>query len=410
MRTLTPEVARRLAISRQHLAGPPAAVDREGIVGLIRELGCLQLDPIQVVARTHELVLWSRLGAYDRGDLAALRWEERRLFEYWAHAASIVLTEDYPIHNLFMRTYPRGTSVHRRRATVWLAENRALRRHVMSSLRRSGPLRLRDIEDRSVAGWRTSGWNDERNVNRMLDILQTMGVVVVAGRTANEKLWDLAERWFPDSTPRERLSQAEVVRRAAQRSLRALGVARPKHIERHFTAGRYPGLDRVLPELQRRGTIEQVRIADDGQEVPGPWFVHAQDLPLVERLEAGAWEPRTTLLSPFDNLIIDRDRTELLFGFRFRMEIYVPKEKREYGYYVLPILHGDRLIGRIDPIMDRRQRRLVVNAVHAEPGVPASASVGRSVARAVRTLAAFLGAASVDYGSKVPAPWKRALR
>ncbi len=379
---------------------------------VVRDLGCLQLDPISVVARSHLLVLWSRLGPYALEDLDRLMWQERRLFEYWAHMASIVLTEDYPIHHLLMRQYPhRGWRTGlRQRTAQWLDENRALRRYVLTRLRREGPLRLRDFQDRSVTGWESSGWTDDRNVDRMLDILWTQGRIMVVGRDGIQKVWDLAERWLPGWTPRERLSEREVVRRAAQRSLRALGVARARDIERHFTIRRYPGLHDVLTELEKRGVIERVRIIHDGAEWPGPWFVHSEDLPLLDALQAGEWEPRTTLLSPFDNLIIDRDRTELLFDFRFRMEIYVPKEKRQYGYYVLPILHGDKLIGRIDPMLDRQRKRLTVHAVHLEPGAPSGGGSGRAVAETVEDLARFLGAAGIDYGRNVPTGWRTALR
>ncbi|MDP8956932.1 MAG: winged helix DNA-binding domain-containing protein [Actinomycetota bacterium] len=379
---------------------------------VIRDLGCLQLDPISVLARSHLLVLWSRLGPYALSDLDTVLWKERRLFEYWAHMASIVLTEDYPIHHLLMRQYPyRGwRSGLRQRTAQWLEDNRALRRYVLTRLRREGPLRLRDFEDRAVTGWQSSGWNLDRNVDRMLDILWTQGRIMVVGRDGIQKIWDLAERWLPDWTPRARLSEREVVRRAAQRSLRALGVARRRDIERHFTVFRYPGLRDILPELEKRGVIQQVRISGRAGDWPGPWYVHASDLPLLDALEADHWEPRTTLLSPFDNLIIDRDRTELLFGFRFRMEIYVPKEKRQYGYYVLPILHGDELIGRVDPMMDRQQRRLIVNSLHAEPQAPGNAETGEAIAHALRELARFLGGDDIEYRGDVPAAWRKSLR
>jgi uncharacterized protein len=155
------------------------------------------------------------------------------------------------------------------------------------------------------------------------------------------------------------------------------------------------------------GRDGRVRLAGDGVEWPGPWYVHADDLPLLERLRTGEWEPRTTVLSPFDNLIMGRERTERLFGFHFRMEIYVPKAARRYGYYVLPVLHGDRLVGRVDPAMDRRRGRLVVNAVHAEPDAPAAA--GPAVAGALQDLAGFLGADGIELRQPPPPVWRSAF-
>jgi uncharacterized protein YcaQ len=395
-RTVTPTVARRLAVAKQRLAAPRGPATRQGILDLVRDLGCLQLDPTNVVARSHLLVLWSRVGAFDRADLDALLWEERSLFEYWAHRASIVLTEDYPIHHLMMRRYPTDRWAHGRRTKLWLEQNRELRTHVLSRLRREGPLRLRDFEDRSVVGWESRGWTGGRNVSRMLDVLWTQGKVMVAGRTGQDRVWELADRWLPAWTPKERLSEREVVRRAAQRSLRALGMATAREIENHFTYSRYPGLPEVLVRLERAGTIEPVKVVDDGAAWPGNRYVHAEDSPLLDRISDGEWEPRTTLLSPFDNLMIDRQRTERLFGFHYRMEIYVPKANRRYGYFAMPILHGDRLIGRVDPILDRTRRVLTVNSVHAEPGAPMNRSMKEDVAGAIEDLARFLGAEAVD--------------
>jgi uncharacterized protein len=334
----------------------------------------------------------------------ALLWRERRLFEYWTHAAAIVCTDDLPIHSLLMRRYPSDRYAHNRRLRDWLAANQGLRRSILRQLRISGPLPTRALEDRARTSWQSSGWTAGRNVDRMLDVLWTQGRVMVAGRQGQQRVWDLAERWLPAWAPTRRPPEREVVRLAAQRSLRALGVATARDIDRHFTASRYPGLSTVLAGLEREGRVERVRVADDGAEWPGPWYVHADDLPLLERLEAGDWRPRTTLLSPFDNLIIDRERTQRLFGFHFRMEIYVPRAARRYGYYVLPVLHGDRLIGRVDPAMDRRRGRLVVNAVHAEPDAPAAA--GPAVAAALGELAAFLGADGVELRQPPPERWR----
>ena len=178
-------------------------------------------------------------------------------------------------------------------------------------------------------------------------------------------------------------------------ALHALGVATPQQIKWHFIRRRYAQLSDVLDELEQRGEIERVYI----REWPGAWYMLRADAPLLERIAAGDWQPRTTLLSPFDNLICDRARTEQFFNFNFRLEIYTPKHKRQFGYYVLPILLGDRIIGRIDPLMDRARRRLIVNAVHLEPGAPAARSVKRALGAALEELAAFLGAEAIEHGS-----------
>jgi hypothetical protein len=412
---LSPAFARRLALLKQRLAGPSrstpsetsgrASADADGLMEVVRDLGCLQLDPIGVVARSHQLVLWSRVGPYDLAHLDQLLWQERRLFEYWAHCASIVLTEDYPLHSPMMRAYPSGDSVYRQRAREWIAKNQKLRRYILNRLRREGPLLSRELEEDGLhpKAWVSIGWTSGRNISRMLDCLWIGGKIMVAGREGIQKKWDLAERVLPEWTPRDRLTEREVVRRAAQRSLRALGVATPRQIQYHFIRGRYPNLKNVLAELVQEQRIRKVEIRD----LPGEWYIHTDDCPLIAELQKD-WEPRTTLLSPFDNLICDRARTRQLFNFDYTVEIYVPAAKRKYGYYVLPILHGDRLIGRVDPERDRERGALRVNAVYAEPDAPRNA--GRAVAGAIEDLAAFLGAREILYNSRrVPAAWKRSL-
>jgi uncharacterized protein YcaQ len=433
MRTISPAQARRLAITRQFLAGPRPRADAEGILGLVRELGCLQLDPISAVARSHLLVLWSRLGRYDPSVLDTLLWQNRRLFEYWAHAASIVLTEDYPIHSLRMRAGPSAARSWERRVWDWVEANSALREQILSQLRQSGPLPARAFDssmvsvsyltfvegkgdatgDRDSAATgevRPGGWNWGRSVDRMLSFLWSRGEIMVTGRSGGQKLWDLSERCLPVWTPREPLTEPEAVRASAQRALRALGVATETEISWHFTRHRYPGLKAVLADLEAEGRIERLQVSEQGACWPGVRYIHTEDLPLLDRLASGEWEPRTTLLSPFDNLICDRGRTERLFNFDFRIEIYVPPAKRTYGYYVLPILHGDRLIGRIDPTMDRRQKRLTINAVHAEPDAPLTDAAARAVAGAVEALGAFLGAREIAYSERLPDAWGRVLR
>jgi uncharacterized protein YcaQ len=396
-------------MTRQRLAGPQAAPDASGMLQLVRELTCLQLDPINAVARSHLLVLWSRLGNYDRAVLDQLLWEDRSLFEYWAaHVASIVLTEDYPIHNLMMRRYPFRETKWTELVRAWMAENEPLRKEIMRRLKAEGPLPLRAFGPRTRRSWQGyDPWTAERNVSRMLDFLLMKGEVMVAGRAGGQKLWDLAARCLPEWTPKERLQEPEIVRRAALRSLAARGVAREKDIREYFITGRYNGLRTVLAELERLGQIERIRVLSEEGEIRGPWYSRPEDLELAGRIERGEWSPRTTLLSPFDNLL-RRPYIETLFDFYFKSEIYVPKEKRQYGYYLLPIVQGERLVGRADAYMDRKAGRLEMRAVHAEPGTEKSVDAAE-LRGAIEDLATFLGASEISFGP-VPGAWAKALK
>ena len=406
IRKITPTIARRLAISRQRLNGPRLPSSADGIMDLFADLGCVQIDPLRAVERTQLIVLWSRLGIFDPADLQKLLFEERRLFEYWAHAASIVRIEDYPIFQLHMREWLVGDEGWKNRFRSWMGENDELRDYMLGELGKNGPLSSRDFKDRSDRSWESSGWTSGQNVGQMLNGLWRQGHIMVRHRKGLTKYWDLSQRCLPEWIPRQELAWPEVVDRAAQRSLRALGVARPDHIDEHFTRGRYPGLQTTLDRLEDEGHVIQVQIVEEGQVWPGAWYVHAVDLPLLDRLEKDDWQPRTTLLSPFDNLICDRKRTEALFDFHFRIEIYVPKAKRQYGYYVLPILHGDRLIGRIDPKMDRKNKQLIVNAIYAEPDAPLDVATGKAVGQAIGELGEFLGANEISYVNQGLNPWK----
>jgi uncharacterized protein YcaQ len=406
IRSIDIATARRLAIAKQRLSGPAPRSSPARVLETVRAIRCLQLDPISVVARSPLLVLRSRLSGFDPKHLDRLLWRDRALFEYWAHAASIVLTEDHAIHHYRMRNYPSRHDAWGVGFAAWVERNEGLRRSILRRLRRNGPLRVRDFSRDAVSeAWVSSGWTGDRNVNQMLQFLWMRGVVMVAARRGLEKWWDLTERVLPAEVRRERIRDLEVTRRAATLSLRGLGVATATQIRDHFTVRRYPDLPAVLERLRREGAIEPVEV----EGLQGPWFVHRDDLPLLERIERGSWRPRSTLLSPFDNLIRDRGRALALLGIDYRMEIYVPPAKRRYGYYAMPILNGDRFVARVDPAIDRERGRLVLRAVHAEDGTRPTRELGPVVGSAVRELAAWAGADRIDLEGPAPPAWRRAL-
>jgi uncharacterized protein len=360
--------ARQIAVESQLLSAPRP----KGILETIELLGSVQMDPTNAVARTELLVLWSRLGSYATAELTRLL-VERKLFEYWAF---IVPAAELDLHHETMRRFPAGHGIWTTRITEWMGANDAFRLYVLRELRKRGPLRSRDLEDRAAVPWWTGGgWNDGKSLGRMLEYLWLGGTIAIAGRDGNERLWDLAERVYP-KVPRAR----DEAQRLLERQLRRYGIARTHRIG-HAWDGRPPGWDRAVRALLHKGTAVPVEV----EGLRGTWLAHR------DALEA-PFRPRTTLLSPFDRLIHDRRRTEELFAFHYRIEIYVPKAKRQYGYFVLPILHGERLVGRIDPFFDRKAGVLRINAVHWEPDAPENVPLER----AVSDLAGWLGAGSVE--------------
>jgi uncharacterized protein YcaQ len=378
-------------VQGQRLAGPRPS----SIAEAVHDLWMVQMDPTSAVARTEHLVLFSRLGSRFRVDeLEGMLWQERSLFEYWVHILPI---DDLWVHRLSMRRYPtggpRGSLKSRQRAADWMAANAAFRRYVLRELRAKGPLRARDLEDRVAEGHHSGGWTgDGRNVAVMLEELWNRGEVMIVGRDGQQRLWDLAARSLPADQPAR--SQREVAREIVERQLRARGIAKIVDFGTAFD-GRPPGWERALAELVKEGVAVPARVVGLGDG----YFAHAGLLDLP-------WRPRTVLLSPFDDLVSHRDHTEALFDFFFRLEIYVPPKERRWGYFVLPLLHGDRLVGRVDAKLDRTTGALNIPAVHAEPGT--GVAHGAAARRAVDELARWLGAADVAYG-RVPAGWRRAL-
>jgi len=364
--------ARELAVMGQRLDAPrPRSIDE--VVGA---LGEIQMDPTSVVARTEHLVLFSRLGPRFRvSQLERRMWTDRAMFEYRAH---IVPMTDLPLHRVSMKRYPHGHWKRHQYVRDWLAANDAFVRYAMHELRRRGPLRTRDFENRAAEGWETGGWNDEgQNAAMLLDILWSQGKVTIVGRDGQQRLWDLASRWLPRVPAGSAASMAAGL---VERQIHARGIARLDRLGFLFD-GALPRREEAIERLLRTGVIVPLRV----DSYPGRWYTHRD---LLDRSFRG----RTVALSPFDDLISDRTRTQRLFDMYYRIEIYVPKAKR-WGYFVLPVLRHDRLVGRIDPVFDRSENVLRIRAWQLQPG---SESTDRDAVReAIDELARWLRAERV---------------
>ncbi|HST24559.1 MAG TPA: crosslink repair DNA glycosylase YcaQ family protein [Gaiellaceae bacterium] len=317
------ERLRRVAVRAAVLDGSAKTV-----LETVRRLGFLQLDPISTVAPAQELVLWSRFGSrYDPAELERLLWKQRKLVEWNAY---VYPAEDLPALKALMRRRDRPLDL---RVIAWLKEHASYRRYVLRELEQRGPLLSREIEDHANLIREGHRWWGERKMGLMLGMLNMRGEVAVVGRQGKQRIWDLAERWYPET---DRVPLAEAKRHLAARRQRRLGAW-----------------------LER-----------------GKWHVHpeADDSPVPDR---------ATLLTPFDQLIHDRARTKALWDFYYRIEIYVPAAKREFGYYVLPLLVGDRIVGRAEPIYDRKAGRLSLRGAWGDTS---------RLDEAMDDLAAWLGA------------------
>jgi uncharacterized protein len=350
--------ARRLAVRAQLLDDRRPA----GLLEMVRALTCLQHDQTAAVAPSADLVAWSRLGSsYWPGELAAAL-RDRSLIEL---RGMIRPSEDLALYTADMAEWPGPGPLRdwQRISLRWLEANDACRLDILHRLGSDGPLAVRDLPDTCAVPWKSTGWNNNKNVPALLDIMVRRGEVAMAGWRGRVRLWDLAERVYPDE-PSVPAAQARQIR--DERRLRSLGIARAR-----------------APEC----AIEPQDVREAGEPavvdgVRGEWRV---DPALLDQPFSG----RAALLSPLDRLVFERKRMTELFEFDYQLEMYKPAAKRRWGYYALPILYGDRLVGKLDATADRDIGVLRVDAVHQD--VTFSAAMTTAVDQEIKDLAQWLG-------------------
>ncbi|WP_339489516.1 winged helix-turn-helix domain-containing protein [Pseudomonas rhizophila] len=383
--SFTLKQARRLALAAQGFDGRPtsASVQPARLNRLIERLGVLQIDSVNALVRSHYLPLFSRLGHYTPDLLDQAAWSQgrrRTLFEYWGHEASLLPLAMYPLMRWRMERASRGEGIYRQLAQFGQERQDVIRR-VLASVREQGAVGAGSLSTRQEKAGPWWDWSAEKHA---LEWLFAAGEVTVAGRRGFERLYDLPERVFPSSVlqqplPDEPQAQRALLLHAAQ----ALGVGTEKDLRDYFRLDPADSRGR-LAELEEAG--ELVRCQVQGWKQPA-WCRPTAKIP--RKVAASA------LLSPFDSLIWERSRTERLFDFRYRLEIYTPAHKRVYGYYVLPFLHNERIAARVDLRAERALGRLAVHAVHEEaPGLDEEGM--QALAVNLRRLADWLGLARVQ--------------
>jgi uncharacterized protein YcaQ len=382
---LSLEQARRLALAAQGFHGrqPPASIKASHVTRLIERLGVLQIDSVNALVRSHYLPLFSRLGNYSKSLLDQAAWSQgrqRKLFEYWGHEASLLPIELYPLMRWRMRRAAQGEGIYQQLASFGREQQPVIAR-VLQAVRDQGALGAGSLSTRQE---RAGPWWDWSAEKLALEWLFAAGELTVAGRRGFERLYDLPERVLPDAV----LNHPEVSEDQAQHDLllhaaTALGVGTEKDLRDYFRQDPLPSR-KALAELVEAGALHVVRVQG--------WRQPAFCLP---DSKAPRKVPASALLSPFDSLIWERSRTERLFDFRYRLEIYTPQAKRVYGYYVLPFLHHERIAARVDLRAERGLGRLAVHAVHEEePGLDEEGM--QALARNLRQLADWLGLAEIQ--------------
>ncbi|MEO8612602.1 MAG: crosslink repair DNA glycosylase YcaQ family protein [Chloroflexota bacterium] len=354
MKTLSQDAVRGLMIAAQGLQQTPQKTPtKKDVRAIIRQMHILQIDTINVIARSPYLVLWSRLGDYDPRWLEDLL-AEGALFEFWSHAACFLPIEDYPLY----RPGPWMGG----RARKWLDEHAAIADMVLNHIRTNGETRSSDFErsDGQKGSW--WNWKEEKVA---LEYLFYAGDLMIRKRHNFQRIYDLRERVLPDHDKLPDITLAEAHDQFILNTLQALGVTKPEWIADYFRLSK-ADTTAALKRLEKRDAVMTVEV--EGWKTPG--YIHPDNLKQVEAAAKGKIpRSKTTFLSPFDPIVWDRKRALDLFNFDYKIEVYTPGPKRKYGYFTLPILYNNQLIGRLDPKAHRKEGVFEIKAVHFEPGV-----------------------------------------
>jgi uncharacterized protein len=355
---LTKAQARRIAVRAQLLDAPRPTE----LLAVVQQLTLLQVDPTAAIAPSADLVAWSRLGStYQPEQLKQAVEQERTLFEFDALVR--------PMSDLGLYLAGAAERPTREGPRRWLRANDSFRREILDLLGRAGPLTSRDIPDTCAVPWASSGWTNNRNVTQMLEFLMMRGEIAIAGRIGRERLWDLPERVYPADLAVPSVDEADRLKN--ERRLASLGIARQKAT--------------AMP-------IEPINVGEAGEPAvvegtKGEWRVDPAAL-------GEDFDGRTALLSPFDRLVYDRARAQELFDFEYTLEMYKPAAKRRWGYFALPVLHNDRLVGKVDAAADRKASVLRVNEIHED--VKFTRPITKAVQAELEDLASWLGLDAVE--------------
>jgi uncharacterized protein YcaQ len=392
MLELTRNDAGALMLAAQGLLHPPARpATRDDVLAAIRRMQVLQIDTIHVVARSPYLVLWSRLGDYPQQWLDELL-AEGALFEYWAHEASFLPIEDYPLYRRLMLD---GQSRVFRFVRRWMEDNRAAVDDMLAHIRANGAVRSSDFQR---TDGRKSAWWDWKAEKMALEMLYTTGDLMIARRERFQRVYDLRERVLPEWDDADAPPLAEVRRELVLKAVRALGATPARWVADYFRTAKRE-TEPLPAKLADEGLLLRARVEGWSDD----WYIHPDNAALAEAAAAGQLQPaHTTLLSPFDPLVWDRARALALFDFDYRIECYTPAPKRRYGYFTLPILWRGQLVGRLDPKAHRREGVFEIKALHLEPGVPAGEELAADLAEALRACAAWHGTPEVVIGLSDP--------
>ena len=389
--------ARQIAIRSQLLSNSNPLAGKDGVAQTIEHLGYLQIDTIAVVERAHHHTLWTRCPDYQPGFLHDLVAIDRRVFEYWAHAMAFLPMSDY-------RFYIPRMERHRTTSRAWLSEWKKEHGHildqVLNRIRKEGALTSKDFE--LPPGVKRGTWWDWKPTKRALEILFWQGHLMISERKNFQKVYDLTERVLPPGTNTASPTEEELGRFHVRRALGGLGVAQECEIRDAFHIVNRSLIAKTLEEMQQ--SKEAIPLSVEGLD--GTYYALTETLEQQDALRSNT----AHIMSPFDNLTIQRNRMEQLFGFKYTIECYLPEAKRKYGYFVLPVLWRDEFIGRLDSKADRKTKTFIVKKLWFEPGFQALDEAIPAFAETLARFARFNNCDTIEFDVIKPTGHKRRLK
>lgn len=389
---ITIEHAKTLVLNAQGLLNPFPFKGKEGALHTIQQLGYLQIDTLNVVARAHHHTLWSRLPDYKETFLNQLLETDKSIFEYWSHAASYLPMKDYRFSLPAKKIYADGKS-------HWFAKDKKMAKYVLDKIRAEGPLQSKDFEfKRNSPG----NWYDWKPAKQALEQLFMEGKLMVAKRHNFQKVYDLAERVLPASIDTSIPTSGEFAAYLINNAIQAYGVVNENEVT-YLRKGLKETITRQVKKMLKSGELLSVEI-DSRKE---SYLTTSEKIQTLDALMQKQ-TPHVYILSPFDNAVIQRKRLNGLFGFDFNIECYLPESKRKYGYWCLPILYNNTFIGRFDPKADRSSKKFYIKSIHFEKGIVPDPAFNKAFAEKLKRFAAFNSCDKIIV-QKAEKAWKKQI-
>jgi len=380
----------RLMIEKQLLNKAINNPTKQDVYNTIDTLGCLQIDTISVIERAHYLTLWSRLGNYEKTHLATLAYKDRKLFEYWAHAACYIPMEHYRYYVPVMKKREKEVIPRLQKRT---GKGKELVDHVIQRIKDEGPLSSKDFDSKKKE---KGGWWNRKKEKVAMDYLYTAGILAISERINFQRYYDLTENVIPEGVNKEPPTDEDRIRFYFEKTMKCLGAILPKDAREYYQHQRTR--IRMTPSkieewLQKQEDVESIELEGESRR----YYCLKEDMYRLEEVDDDFDFDDVQLVIYFDNFMWNRDRIKRLFGFESKLEIYIPVDQRVYGYYHLPVIYGDEIVARIEPKMNRKEEQLIIRGYWTEPGFKETEHYRDRLEKNLEDFAAFHGAKTIEW-------------